>query len=212
MQTNSNRNQCQTLFFKKVNFTKIMCPSVYFVTSNPNKLQEFKKVLPISIENIDLDLDEIQTTNLEVLLQHKLKQAYQKVKASVLVEDTALYFNAWHRLPGPFIKWFLQEQGLENLVKALSPFEDKTAKAVCLLGYTDGQTIQLFEGSITGKIVMPRGENGFGWDSIFQPEDAEKTLGEMSSEQKNNISMRHEASEKLKQFLTDTLFRERLRL
>ena len=73
----------------------------------------------------------------------------------MIVEDTSLYFNAWNKLPGPLIKWFLEGMGLEGLVKALSPFEDKSAHAVCCLALTDdGKNIHFFEGKMNGLIVV----------------------------------------------------------
>ena len=58
-----------------------------------------------------------------------------------------------------------------------------------------------FDAEMSGTIVRPRGENGFGWDPIFQPLGSLKTLGEMSFEEKNVISMRITALKKLKDFL-----------
>ena len=184
------------------NYFKMNLP-LYFVTSNPHKLREFRKILEIPIEHLELELDEIQTTNMESLLKHQLRQAYKEIQKPLLVEDTALFFNAWNKLPGPFIKWFLREQGVDNLVKALSVFEDKTAKAVCVIGYTNGETEHLFEGALKGSIVAPRGSQGFGWDSIFQPEKYRITLGEMQPEKKNKISMRHLALEQFREFWKD---------
>ena len=180
-----------------------MHPPFYLVSSNLNKHREFRELLQIPIENIEVDLDELQTTNLAVLLKHKVQQAYKIVEAPVIVEDTALFFNAWNGLPGPLIKWFLQELGVRQLVQALSSFEDKTAKAMCGVGYTDGEAFHLFEGMVEGKIVTPRGEYGFGWDSIFQPEGSPLTFGEMSPVQKNKISMRRRALEKFNHFLKE---------
>jgi XTP/dITP diphosphohydrolase len=48
---------------------------------------------------------------------------------------------------------------------------------------------------------MPRGERGFGWDKIFKPKGYDKTLGEMSLDEKNKISMRKKALVKLKNYL-----------
>ena len=59
-----------------------------------------------------------------------------------------------------------------------------------------------FEGSIKGKIVFPRGKNGFGWDRIFQPSGHNKTFAEMTKEEKFKISMRTVAVNKLKNFLS----------
>lgn len=176
-------------------------PPLYFVTSNKNKLKEFQTLLDLPIENIEIELDEIQTTDLEVLLTKKVQIAYQAIQTPVIVEDTALFFNAWNSLPGPFIKWFLNEMGVESIVQSLSSFKDKSARAVCGLGYTDGNMTHLFEGVIHGQIVQPRGKLGFGWDPIFQPNGHTKTFGEMLQCQKNKFSMRFRAIEKFKNFL-----------
>jgi len=185
-----------------LNFKK-MSSSFHFVSSNLNKIREFKELLPIPIESIALDIVEIQTTDLDALLKHKVQQAYKEIKAPVIVEDTALFFNAWHELPGPLIKWFLKELGVRQLVQALSSFEDKTAKAVCGIGYTDGESFHFFEDVIEGKIVTPRGDYGFGWDSIFQPKGSFQTFGEMSPAQKNKVSMRRGVLEKFNNFLKE---------
>ncbi len=176
---------------------------LYFVTSNQNKLREVRELLHIPVENVNLDLEELQDTNLEVILRHKVKCAYEAVQSPVMVEDVALFFNTWNALPGPLIKWFLKELGVAGVVRALSAFEDKSAKAVCGIGYTDGQSIQIFQGIAQGKIVPPRGEHGFGWDCIFQPEGSLLTYGEMNSTTKNKISVRRQALDQFKIFLEE---------
>lgn len=61
--------------------------------------------------------------------------------------------------------------------------------------------MHFFEGSIKGKIVSPRGDSGFGWDPIFQPDGSKETFAEIDREMKNSISMRRNALNKLKEFL-----------
>lgn len=180
-----------------------MNPPLYFVTSNLNKLKEFRKILRIPIEHAELDLDEIQTTNMQTLLKHQMRQAFKEIQKPLLVEDTALFFNAWNRLPGPFIKWFLNELGVDDLYKALSVFEDFSAESVCGLGFTNGVKEYLFVGALKGTIVAPRGGHGFGWDSIFRPEGFEVTFAEMLPAQKNSISMRRKALEQFREFWKD---------
>ena len=59
------------------------------------------------------------------------------------------------------------------------------------------RSIRYFEGNLSGRIVRPRGKNGFGWDMIFLPAGRKKTLAEMTLEEKNKISMRRAAFQKL---------------
>ena len=177
--------------------------NLHFVTSNPSKFQELSELLEIKLSHIELNLQEIQTTNLHELVKFKLRQAYAHVQEPVIVEDTSLYFEAWNELPGPLVKFFLKNIGLSGMVSLLNEFSNKTASATCCLGFTkDGKNIQLFEGKIKGFIVNPRGSQHFGWDAIFLPEKHQKTFGEMSSQEKHQISPRGVAAKKFKHFST----------
>lgn len=61
--------------------------------------------------------------------------------------------------------------------------------------------MKVFIGEIKGRIVRPRGESGFGWDPVFQPDGYSKTFAEMGADEKNAISHRFKAFEKLRVFL-----------
>ena len=122
----------------------------------------------------------------------------------MIVEDTCLCFTALGGLPGPYIKWFLKELGPDGLPRLLADFEDKSAAALCMFGYCEGegQEVKLFEGRTPGKIVSPpRGSRDFGWDPVFQPEGFEQTYAELEADVKNGISHRGRAMEKLMAFL-----------
>ena len=177
--------------------------NLHFATSNPNKFRELSELLELNLSHIELDLKEIQTTDSHDLVKFKLLQAYDHTNAPVLVEDTSLYFVAWNELPGPLVKFFLKNLGLNGMVRALYEFENDSASAACCLGFTkDGKSMHFFEGKVKGVIVNPRGSENFGWDAIFLPEGHQQTFGEMSSHQKNQISPRGAAAKKLKHFLT----------
>lgn len=84
----------------------------------------------------------------------------------------------------------------------LKGFDDKTARAECRIGLAvPGKEIVTFTGLVEGKIVEPRGNGGFGWDSVFQPDGCEVTYAEMEPEVKNTVSDRSKAIELLKDFL-----------
>ena len=175
---------------------------LHFATSNSNKLLELSTLLEHELISVPLDLEEIQTTDLNELLKFKLNQAYEELHAPVIVEDTSLYFDAWNELPGPLIKWFLAGMGLEGIVQSLSSFDDNSSQAVCCLAFTDdGETMHFFEGKLKGLIVEPRGSRNFGWDAIFQATGHQQTFGEMSPEEKNRISPRGIAAAEFKKFL-----------
>lgn len=86
----------------------------------------------------------------------------------------------------------------------LNGFEDKSAYALCIFGYSSGEPgapVQLFSGRCDGLIVSPRGSTDFGWDPCFQPSGMKETFAEMPKEMKNSVSHRGKAMESLKQFL-----------
>ena len=117
------------------------------------------------------------------------------------VEDTSLYLECLAGLPGPLIRWFLQTIGNEGLFKICDKLKNYEAEARTIIGYAKDSQIEFFEGSIKGTIVSPRGRTGFGWDRIFKPKGYQETFSEMPKEEKNKISMRRLALNKLKQYL-----------
>ena len=79
--------------------------------------------------------------------------------------------------------------------------EERKAKVVCSIAYVDNENEFVVEGVIIGKIAKEeRGDNGFGFDSIFELENG-KTLAELSEDEKNEVSSRRIALEKLKDYL-----------
>ena len=174
---------------------------LFFVTTNAGKLREAADWLRRPVEGIALELDELQTTDLAALTRHKAEQAQRHLGRPCLVEDTALRFAAWGALPGPFIKFFLTELGPAGIVRALEPFGDRRAEGICTVGYHDGRRVHLFEGRVQGRIVPPRGQQGFGWDALFEPEGVPRTFGEMELAEKQQHSMRARAFQRLAEHL-----------
>ncbi len=174
-----------------------------FVTSNAGKLREAEAILPLPVQGVSLELEELQVTALQPLVRHKAAQAFRLLAVPLLVEDTVLVFTAWGELPGPFIKFFLKGLGPAGLVRALEPAGDLSAEALCGVGYHDGWRVHYFQGRVAGRIVPPRGSGGFGWDAIFEPAGSGRTYAELEPEAKNANSMRAQALTKLAEFLTE---------
>jgi inosine/xanthosine triphosphate pyrophosphatase family protein len=99
-----------------------------------------------------LDLLEPQSLSLEEIVEQKVRQAYTIAQRPVLVEDTSLEFCALGRLPGTFIKFFLEEMGPEALCKLLEG-KSRVALAATVYGYFDGTILQLFRASHPGEIA-----------------------------------------------------------
>jgi len=175
--------------------------SKYFITGNKNKFEEVQAILP-EIKQIDIDLPEIQEIDAKEIIKEKLLEALKHQKGEFIVEDTSLYFKCLNNLPGPLIKWFMQTMGNEGLYDLANKLGNTGVEAKTIIGYAkNSEEIYYFEGSLKGNLVKPRGDTNFGWDPIFQPEGYDKSLAELSKEEKNEISMRRLALNKLKEHL-----------
>lgn len=198
-------------------------PTLTFVTGNQKKLEEVKSILgagiksdfPFELVNRNVDLMELQGDPLDIA-KEKCRLAAAEIGGPVLTEDTSLCFNALGGLPGPYIKWFLENCGHGGLNGMLVGFSDKSAYAQTIFAFTmgPGHEIHLFEGRTDGMIVRPRGKNDFGWDPIFEVDSGGaghstpeiccgKTYAEMSTEEKNAVSHRAKSMTKLQSFFAE---------
>lgn len=178
---------------------------VTFITSNSKKAEYLQKLLDLKIKYHKLDLEEIQSLDLNKIVEHKARQAFDIIKSPVLVEDVSLEFEELNGLPGPFIKFFVDNVPFEkicNLVK-----ENRKATAKCVFGYFDGNDLILIEGILDGKIaIKPKGKNGYGWDKLFIPNGYEITRAEMNEEDNHKAYLLSKPIEKVKEFLINRYF------
>ncbi len=201
-------------YFKVLSNHEFM-EKLYFITGNKNKFAEIKAILP-DLEQLEIDLDEIQEMDAQAIIKHKMNEALKHHSGPFIIEDTSLYIESLNGLPGPLIKWFMQKLGSKGIwiisdSKKIGKDQVETlidnsngnlAEAKTIIGYAKNQNeIHFFEGSIKGEIVKPSGETNFGWDPIFKPDGYDKTFQQMTREEKNSISMRRIAAQKLKDFL-----------
>lgn len=175
---------------------------ITFITGNQKKADYLAKYLGHPVDHVKLDLDELQSLDLKEIVEHKVKQAYEKVGKPVIVEDVALEFEGLGGLPGTFIKFFVDKVPFENICSMINGSSRK-ATARCVFGYYDGEVLELFEGSLDGQIAeTPSGENGYGWDRIFIPEGYEVTRASLSEEDDQKTYMQIKPFAKLKEFLS----------
>jgi inosine triphosphate pyrophosphatase len=176
---------------------------IYFITGNDGKFNEAVKLMP-EIERVDIKLPEIQGLNPQRVIAKKLEVARTLHEPPLIVEDTSLYLNGLNGFPGPLIKWMLKAVGDQGIYDLCRKIEDRNAVAKTVIGYDDGSgEVQYFEGEIEGQIVQPSGNEGFGWDAIFQPEGLNETFAEMGEDYKPEFSMRTQAFKKLKDYLAN---------
>lgn len=181
--------------------------TITLVTGNAGKLAEWRRLFPadITLEAASLDLDEIQSMDLEKIALDKAKRAYAELQRPVMVEDVAFGLEKLGGLPGPFMRYFEDALGKEAMWIVAGKTPGEPANATCTAVYYDGETTLVGTGSVSGVIVEPRGESGFGFDKVFQPEGHNQTFAEMGPEAKDAISHRRKAIENLVSQLKSTL-------
>ncbi len=173
------------------------------VTGNSNKILEARRILGFDLASAepesdaypDLpDLPEIQGLDPVAVLEAKAEAAWQALGRPLIVEDTGLELEALNGFPGPLVKWLLEAVGPEGIARLAQSQGDAGATAVCALLYRDAETTVTAFGRTRGQLVLPaRGELGFGWDPIFQPDGSTRTYAELGPETKDRIGHRGRA-------------------
>ncbi len=175
--------------------------SITYITGNKKKAEYLESYLGHPIEYLKLDLDEIQSLDLKEVVRHKVRQAYSQIKKPIVVEDTSLEFRALGRLPGPFIRFFLEEINHQDICNLLKD-KDRKAIARTMYAYFDGEREEYFEGFMEGTISEePSGNVGYGFDPIFIPNGYMVTKASLGDEDYKKVYMTIKPIAKLKEFL-----------
>lgn len=191
-----------------------MIPTLCFATNNLHKLNEVAHILNGKFKVIGLeelghrdDLAEDFLT-LEENARQKAEFVLAKYKIPCFADDTGLEVEALSGEPGVLSARYAgpQKNSSDNtalLLKNLSGKSNRKAQFRTVIAFArGGQDFHYFEGKVNGEIIeTPRGTQGFGYDPVFVPEGFNKTLAEMSMEEKNAISHRAKAMTKLVAFL-----------
>lgn len=187
-------------------------------SNNEHKIKEIKEILkefPLKIlslkeAGINIDIEENGATFMENA--HIKAMSIYKLKGDsmVLADDSGLAVDILNGEPGVYSARYSGEHGNDekNNEKLLSKlkgveFEKRNAKFICAMELIvdENKTINV-QGEVEGYIVEEkRGENGFGYDPLFYMPKFNKTMAEMSSEEKNSVSHRGKALKKLKEEL-----------
>ena len=168
--------------------------TITLVTGNPNKLRELQALAPLSLQIVSrsIDLAEIQTMDVKEVVTDKVRRAFTAIGSPVIVEDVSTGLDDLHGLPGPFFKFFEQALGKRTLLE-LSKTPNPAVTIRCVAAYFDGTRMVFGEGTIHGHAVEPRGGNGFGFDFTVVPDGENRTMAEMTMDEKNSISHRGQA-------------------
>ena len=185
-----------------------------FATSNKNKVLEIKKVLPkeFNIKSLDdigfyEEVPENENT-IEGNAIFKANYIYKKYNLNVFADDTGLEVDSLNGKPGVHSARYagISKNSADNINKLLKKLKNKKnrkARFKTIIALILNSKIHTFEGVVEGIITKkPKGENGFGYDPVFIPRGYTKTFGELSLEEKNSISHRSLAMNKLIDFIS----------
>ncbi|MCH7534224.1 MAG: non-canonical purine NTP diphosphatase [Bacteroidetes bacterium] len=185
-----------------------------FATNNPNKVEEIRRLLNDQFELFTLsdvgwegDIEETGTT-IEENAVIKSRAVADKFSMSCFSDDSGLEVEALNGAPGVNSARYADKENpspQKNMIKLLEALEGKDnrrARFKTVIALIVEDRVHQFEGIINGTITKERrGKGGFGYDPIFQPEGYDVTFAEMPLEEKNQISHRRLAFEKLCNFL-----------
>lgn len=186
---------------------------IVFATNNKHKLDEVRAILSKKIEVLslsDIECNDELPETAETLKENALMKAqyvFDKFGIDCFADDTGLEIDALDGKPGVYSARYAGEENdsEKNMQKVLSEMmhiKERAARfrtAVVLI--ESGKTVS-FEGIVNGKISgKKKGTTGFGYDPIFVPDNYDVSFAEMSAEEKNKISHRGKAIEKLASYL-----------
>lgn len=184
-----------------------------FATNNLHKLKEVQEMLSNTIEVLSLKdigcFEDVEETETTLEGNARLKAAYitNNYGYNCFADDTGLEVDALNGKPGVFSARYGGEHGnseknMQKLLKELHGKANRKAQFRTAVALNLENKQYLFEGICEGEILEKKtGTGGFGYDPIFKPTEASKSFAEMNSEEKNKISHRGIAIQKLVDFL-----------
>ena len=192
-----------------------MSKKIVVATNNKEKLKEIKqilkdyKLLTLKDVNCDIEVEEDKNT-FEGNSLKKAKEISELINMPCIADDSGLCIDAFDGWPGVYSARFLGENATAEeknnvILDKMKTLEknQRTAKFKCVVTYYESGNIIIGKGEIKGRISKePRGNNGFGFDPIFELENG-MTYAQLTKDEKNMISHRKRALENLKKQLTN---------
>ncbi|HEC2224316.1 TPA: XTP/dITP diphosphatase [Staphylococcus delphini] len=186
---------------------------IVIASSNQGKINDFKVIFSednvIGINEMieDFDVEETGTT-FEENARLKSEAAAKLLNATVIADDSGLEVAALNGEPGVYSARYAggqksDEANIEKVLKGLENDENRAARFVCVISMTTatGETTT-FKGTVDGEITLSQiGENGFGYDPIFLIPERQKTMAQLTAEEKSEISHRRKAIDQLKAYI-----------
>lgn len=188
---------------------------VVFASHNAGKIKEIKELLQpfgINVKSaLDMKLPDVEETGSTFAENSLLKSQTiaELTGLPCIADDSGLCVDALNGAPGVYSARYAPnrdfDKGMEKLLAEMAQSPNKSRKAhfscVISLAFPNGG-YELFEGRVDGHIAAEKqGNGGFGYDPLFIPDGFAKSFAQMSKDEKNQVSHRGRAVEKLKAYL-----------
>ncbi|NOR84518.1 XTP/dITP diphosphatase [archaeon] len=182
---------------------------IAFATGNKNKVLELKKILEktnIQIIQKNIEIEEPRSESLQEIAITKANYAVNKLKMSVIVEDSGLFIDSLNNFPGTYSHWVYDKIGYIGIINLINKIKTRKATFKAVIVYLEpNKKPQIFTGEKQGTIALEsKGVDGFGYDPIFIPKNETKTWAE-NPNSKNQSSHRQMAIKKFTNWATTNL-------
>lgn len=185
---------------------------LYVATKNQGKIKEINKIMEsagITCKSFP-DMENVEETGSTFEENAKIKADFLSSKLKdeyVIADDSGLSVDALQGAPGIYSARYSGTHGDDKannlkVLKEMQGKENRKCRFICAIALSrNGTTVKTFHGELEGEVgYEERGENGFGYDSIFLLPNG-KTTAEIDSDEKNKISHRYKALEQLRDYL-----------
>ena len=184
-----------------------------FATNNQHKLGEVQKLLGRNIQLLslkDISFEGEIPEDYETLKENALQKAryiYDRHKINCFADDTGLEIDYLNGKPGVYSARYAGpdcsfEDNMEKVLKEMGDTDNRQARFKTIIALILDNAEYFFEGMVEGEILRGKsGMAGFGYDPIFKPKGIDQSFAEMELKEKNKISHRGRATQKLIEFL-----------
>lgn len=187
--------------------------SIVFATNNKHKLSELRAIVGDRMEIMSLDdigcHDDIPENGNTLRENALIKARWVKEHYGYdcFADDTGLMVDALDGAPGVYSARYagpecIAADNVALLLDNMKDVDDRSARFMTVIALVEGEVTHFFEGVVEGSITRScEGSGGFGYDPVFRPDGFDVTFAGMTSEEKNSISHRGRATEKLIKYL-----------
>ena len=165
---------------------------IVFVTTNKGKIASAKeKLQDIKIDICNYEVEEIRSDDVIEIAKHKVREAYKIVEKPCISLDAGFYIEALNGFPRAYVNFALDTIGIEGILKLMDKESNRKCTFKECLAYYDGENMLCFNGNHEGVLseTIKGNDNRKKWSDlwyVFIPYGYDKTLAEMTNEQRQN--------------------------